>query len=50
MHEVELCHLIRTAARARVRQPIISALSQQAREQLVDDDAVEVLEVPDILR
>ena len=50
MHEVELGHLICAAAGPGVRQPVVGALSQQAREQRVDDDGVEVLEVPDVLR
>lgn len=49
MHKVELCHLVCPAPRPGLCQPVIKALRQQIREQLIDDDAVQVLQVPDVL-
>lgn len=49
MDKVELCYFVCPAPRAGRGKPVIRGLSQEAWEQLINDDTVEVLQVPDIL-
>ena len=48
--EVELRHLICPAPGPGLGQPVICALRQQVWEHRINDDGVQVLQVPDILR